>query len=474
MQKLLFLSILVVVVSACQTPERPTIGVNNLKQMVHNGEFNKAVSLVDSQVQAGALTGKDSAEAVYLKDLTHRIELDFAKNEEQVRSELQRYYPELTDSQMNVWEKTGALEMRIINGQKRFFRNAVPNLFRIDSTEAKVKLKVDGPSVDELDEFCKVYDKKIVDSPKPLTKHFEFTYTITVKPNAVPCGQIVRCWLPFPRISEPRQDDVQLISTSQKDYQLAVNKDNLQRSLYMEQFARQDSPVVFSYKASFTTHTQLVSLNSEEAEPYDTTSALYQNYTAQRPPQIVFSNDIRKMTSQIVGDETNPILKARKIFNWIDSNVPWASALEYSTFDNIPEYVLKYRHGDCGMQTLLFMTMARFAGVPAKWQSGWMLHPGELNLHDWCQVYFEGIGWVPVDQSFGRLDVKDNAVRNFYFGGYDGYRMIVNDGFSQPFTPAKEFPRSEPIDFQRGEVEWSGGNVYFDQWNYHMDIKEVK
>ena len=474
MQKLLFLSILVVVVSACQTPERPTIGVNNLKQMVHNGEFNKAVSLVDSLVQAGALTGKDSAEAVYLKDLTHRIELDFAKNEEQVRSELQRYYPELTDSQMNVWEKTGALEMRIINGQKRFFRNAVPNLFRIDSTEAKVKLKVDGPSVDELDEFCKVYDKKIVDSPKPLTKHFEFTYTITVKPNAVPCGQIVRCWLPFPRISEPRQDDVQLISTSQKDYQLAVNKDNLQRSLYMEQFARQDSPVVFSYKASFTTHTQLVSLNSEEAEPYDTTSALYQNYTAQRPPQIVFSNDIRKMTSQIVGDETNPILKARKIFNWIDSNVPWASALEYSTFDNIPEYVLKYRHGDCGMQTLLFMTMARFAGVPAKWQSGWMLHPGELNLHDWCQVYFEGIGWVPVDQSFGRLDVKDNAVRNFYFGGYDGYRMIVNDGFSQPFTPAKEFPRSEPIDFQRGEVEWSGGNVYFDQWNYHMDIKEVK
>ncbi|WP_051539149.1 transglutaminase-like domain-containing protein [Prolixibacter bellariivorans] len=404
----------------------------------------------------------------------HRIKLDFSKNEEQVRNELKRYYPSLTDSQMNAWEETGALEMRLINGQKRFFRNAVPNLFRIDSTEAKVKLKVDGPSVDELDEFCKVYDKKIVDSPKPLTKHFEFTYTITVKPNAVPCGQVVRCWLPFPRISEPRQDDVKLISTSQKDFQLAVNKDNLQRSLYMEQFARQDSPVVFSYKASFATHTQLVSLNPAEAEPYDTTSALYRNYTAQRPPQILFTDDIRKMTNQIVGDETNPIVKARKIFNWIDSNVPWASALEYSTFDNIPEYVLKYRHGDCGMQTLLFMTMVRYAGVPAKWQSGWMLHPGELNLHDWCQVYFKGIGWVPVDQSFGRLDVSNDAVRNFYFGGYDGYRMIVNDGFSQPFTPAKEYPRSEPIDFQRGEVEWSGGNLYFDQWNYHMDIKEVK
>ena len=474
MQKLLFLLLLVVVACACQTPKKRIIGVNDLKQMVDEGQFKKAATQIDSLVQSGSLTGKDSADAVYLKDLMHRIKLDFSKNEEQVRNELKRYYPSLTDSQMNAWEETGALEMRLINGQKRFFRNAVPNLFRIDSTEAKVKLKVDGPSVDELDEFCKVYDKKIVDSPKPLTKHFEFTYTITVKPNAVPCGQVVRCWLPFPRISEPRQDDVKLISTSQKDFQLAVNKDNLQRSLYMEQFARQDSPVVFSYKASFATHTQLVSLNPAEAEPYDTTSALYRNYTAQRPPQILFTDDIRKITNKIVGDETNPIVKARKIFNWIDSNVPWASALEYSTFDNIPEYVLKYRHGDCGMQTLLFMTMVRYARVPAKWQSGWMLHPGELNLHDWCEVYFEGIGWVPVDQSFGRLDVSNDAVRNFYFGGYDGYRMIVNDGFSQPFTPAKEYPRSEPIDFQRGEVEWSGGNLYFDQWNYHMDIKEVK
>lgn len=474
MQKLLFLLVLTVMVSACQTPVQKKVEVKDLKQMVHEGHFKKASSLIDSLVKSGALTGKDSAKAVYLKDLMHRIKLDFSKSEKQVREELHRYYPSLTDSQMNAWEQTGALEMRLIDGQKRFFRNAVPNLFRIDSAEAKVKLKVDGPAIDATREFCKVYDKKIVEAGKSLTKHFEFTYTITVKPNAVPCGQVVRCWLPFPRISEPRQNDVKLLSTSQKDFQLAVNKDNLQRSLYMEQFARQDSPVVFSYKASFDTHTQLVSLNPAEAEPYDTTTALYRNYTAQRPPQIIFSDDIRKLTNQIVGEEANPIVKARKIFNWIDSNIPWASALEYSTFDNIPEYVLKYRHGDCGMQTLLFMTMARFAGIPAKWQSGWMIYPVELNLHDWCEVYFEGIGWVPVDPSFGRLNVPQEAVRNFYFGGYDGYRMIVNDGFSQPFTPTKEFPRSEPIDFQRGEVEWSGGNLYFDQWNYHMDIKEVK
>jgi hypothetical protein len=31
--------------------------------------------------------------------------------------------------------------------------------------------------------------------------------------------------------------------------------------------------------------------------------------------------------------------------------------------------------------------------------------------------------------------------------------------------------RSEPYDFQRGEVEWEGGNLYFDKWDYTMKVK---
>ena len=29
--------------------------------------------------------------------------------------------------------------------------------------------------------------------------------------------------------------------------------------------------------------------------------------------------------------------------------------------------------------------------------------------------------------------------------------------------------RSEPYDFQRGELEWEGGNLYFDKWDWHME-----
>ena len=38
------------------------------------------------------------------------------------------------------------------------------------------------------------------------------------------------------------------------------------------------------------------------------------------------------------------------------------------------------------------------------------------------------------------------------------------------FYPAKIYPRSETVDFQRGEVEWRGGNLYFNQWRWGFTI----
>ena len=162
----------------------------------------------------------------------------------------------------------------------------------------------------------------------------------------------------------------------------------------------------------------------------------------------------------------------RKIFTYINNNYPWASAREYSTVPNIPEYVIENKHGDCGMVSLLFITLCRLNGIPAKWQSGFMMHPGDVNLHDWAEIYFKGIGWVPVDQSFGipTFASSDNT-RYFFSNGIDAYRLIVNDDFSAPLVPAKQFTRSETVDFQRGEVEWRKGNLYFDQWKWKIDVK---
>lgn len=130
-------------------------------------------------------------------------------------------------------------------------------------------------------------------------------------------------------------------------------------------------------------------------------------------------------------------------------------------------------HGDCGQVTLLFLTLCRSIGIPAHFQSGFMLHPGDENLHDWGEIYIQDLGWVPVDMSFGIPAYAQNEKETFFFlGGIDSFRMVVNNDFGCPLYPAKQYPRSETVDFQRGEVEWQGGNLYFDKWKWNIEVLE--
>ncbi len=93
------------------------------------------------------------------------------------------------------------------------------------------------------------------------------------------------------------------------------------------------------------------------------------------------------------------------------------------------------------------------------------------NMHDWAQLYLPPYGWVPMDVTFGRLASGDPQIDAFYLGGLDAYRIAFNDDFSQPFEPAKQHARSDTVDSQRGEVEWRGGNLYFDQWDYKFEAQ---
>jgi hypothetical protein len=86
-------------------------------------------------------------------------------------------------------------------------------------------------------------------------------------------------------------------------------------------------------------------------------------------------------------------------------------------------------------------------------------------------VYFEPYGWVPMDATYGRRVSEDEAMKFFYVNGMDSYRLIFNDAVGAPFYPAKIHPRSETVDSQRGEVEWRGGNLYFDKWDWDMEWK---
>ena len=409
-------------------------------------------------------------------DLHHRLLNDFSKTREQVKEYIRKYIPDVTDRQLDEWEKTGELECRVIDGEKKYFHNAAPNLFRINKECARLKAKRDTPGRDGevtvREDNTRAVMKQAAKSKERIgdPKHFRIRYTITVKPDAVPEGETVRCWMPMPRTDVPRQKNVKLLSTSQPDF-VRSPMDYAHSTVYMEKKAEAGKPTVFSEEFEFDAYGAWFDLDTAATTTYDTTSDLYKTYTSERDCHMVFTPQIRALAERLTQGAATPLAKARRIFKWVDDNFPWASAREYSTIENIPAYVLDNHHGDCGQVTLLFLTLCRSLGIPAHFQSGFMLHPGEENLHDWGEIYVPEHGWVPVDQSFGIPSYAKNEQETyFFFGGIDSFRMIVNNDYGCPLYPAKQFPRSETVDFQRGEVEWAGGNLYFDQWRWKLEV----
>lgn len=462
--------------------EHSEIKQESIDRLFKSGEYGNAESLIKLKLATEKLTKSLEYDLRMQLEVMERIKKDFPLDDSTVIAQIKEYYPDVTPEELLAWERSGALECMMIDGRKKYFRSAAKNLFRI-SKEAQSKYEaIRGRQSDGLDLFLSGYIPQVVKAAKRegaerggmvMPVKMKIKYSITVPAGEVPEGEIIRVWMPYPR-DNAKHKEIKLLSTSQPDYIISPESYG-HKSIYMEQPSRGESQTCFGYELSYTSYNVFFDIKPDEIKPYNKESQLYRKYTGERETHIIFSDRIRRLTDSIVAEEQNPYLKCVRIFDYISQNYPWSSAREYSTIENIPEYVLDNKHGDCGEVTLLFLTMARYAGIPTKWQSGWMMHPGEVNLHDWGEVYFEGLGWVPVDQSFGPVRGSDNDnVLHFYTRGMDGYRFIVNDDFSADFYPAKIYPRSETVDFQRGEVEWRGENLYFDRWRYNMEVEYIQ
>ena len=143
-----------------------------------------------------------------------------------------------------------------------------------------------------------------------------------------------------------------------------------QRTVYFEKRIEDPTkPITFMEKFEYDSYAYYPVLKDEMAQPLpaDWNGA----DLGERLPHIAFSPEIVSTVKQIVGDETNPLKKVRKIYYWINQNVKYHAEQEYTTLPSFSVSCMSKHKGDCGVQSTLFITMARIAGVPARWQSGW-------------------------------------------------------------------------------------------------------
>jgi transglutaminase-like putative cysteine protease len=304
--------------------------------------------------------------------------------------------------------------------------------------------------------------------------------TVTAKSNAVPAGETVRAWLPIPRVY-PFQGDFDLLSSFPQVKHLGEAHSPI-RAVHFEQTAQADRPTEFKVEYNYTSHGVRFDVRPEKVRACNTNDAELKPFLAEGP-HVVFTPEIKRLSAQIAGAEQNPYLKAKKFYDWIAGNIKYSYAIEYSTIRNISDYCRTRQYGDCGQEALLFITLCRLNGIPARWQSGWNTFPGGKTIHDWSEIYLEPHGWMPVDPYMGIFAMRyvrtlseeqKREIRDFYFGGLDQYRMAANSDHSQPLSPDKRSMRSDDVDFQRGELEWGEHNIYFDQYSWKLDREEIK
>lgn len=416
------------------------------------------------------------------QDLQHRLAYDFSWTKADVKEAIAKIIPEVTDEQIDRWTEQELLETMVIDGELRYFRRSVNNLFRLDSAcharkvaqQIQLNESAHGTSLETDDDLEAKHLRQVSVEGNPLAapRRLRVTCSITVKPDAVPAGEVIRCWLPYPRTDVPRQTDVVFLGANHPV--IMPDPECEHSTTYQECKACAGEPTVFETQFEYTVYGEYWSLDDlrERILPYDTSSELYQYYTAEREKHVIFTDQMRHLSDSLTAGLTHPLDKVEAIFRYLDTNFPWGGAREYSTIPNIPEYVLHIGHGDCGQQTLLFITLARVAGIPCRFQSGLTTDPSGWNMHDWSETWFEGVGWVPLDASRGLCDF-DNVPELFYMTGFEHHRMIVNNDFGMPLSPTKTFPRSDDVDFQHGEVEWRGGNIYMDQFSFDMEYEDI-
>jgi hypothetical protein len=470
-----FLAALLVFVYGCGTTADYSQVLEEIQENLDFGNLSTVLQITDSLKKSDIKNKEFLHIADSLSQIAQRINLDFPVTENQIKKQIEKLLGSVSADEIDAWEKKGWLEWRMIDDEKRYFKRAAANLllikkFHEDKDGWLRDIANDPEMVFRLNHTKEVLKSSDSQGNPVVPVKMRITYTITVQPDVVPDGEKVKCWLPLPREDQSRQKDFKLLSTSDPEFIISPDT-SIHHTIFMEEPSKKGIPTVFQISYEYISSAQYFKMSEIKIMPYDKVSGDYMKYTAEQLPHICFTDEVKRLADSITTGDNNPSSIVSKLYFWFKENIPWAGALEYSTISNIPEYVLKNRRGDCGMQTFLFISMLRYKGIPARWESGWMMPPEKENLHDWCEVYYEGTGWVPVDVSYDLQNSENPLLKNYYLSGIDSYRLIVNEGIAGPLHPLKTFLRSEPYDFQRGEVEWKGGNLYFDKWDYDMKIE---
>jgi len=120
-----------------------------------------------------------------------------------------------------------------------------------------------------------------------------------------------------------------------------------------------------------------------------------------KPTQFIQSDNPKlvEKAKEIVGEEKDALAVSTKLCTWVYKNV---RNIYSARLSNALE-VLEHLEGDCTEHSVLFIGLARAAGLPAREVAGLIYIPGKpggFYFHQWATVW---VGrWIDVDPTFNQ------------------------------------------------------------------------
>ncbi|MDE2069229.1 MAG: transglutaminase family protein [Bradyrhizobium sp.] len=122
--------------------------------------------------------------------------------------------------------------------------------------------------------------------------------------------------------------------------------------------------------------------------------------------QFVDVNDkTRSLAREIVGSETNIVLQARLLYDYVTGTMSYDAAQQ--SWKGSTEHALVCSVGNCNDIHALFISLARSLNIPARLVLGQAFEPPPAGqeacelcgYHCWAEFFAPGLGWIPVDAS---------------------------------------------------------------------------
>jgi len=225
---------------------------------------------------------------------------------------------------------------------------------------------------------------------------------------------------------------------------------------------------------------------------------------------IKITPEVRAIAASVVGDEKNPVIAARKLYDWTLDNIEYwvkTPATRKASSTGSSEHCLTTKTGNCTDFHSLWAALARASGIPTRIVYGSIMKPAldgqdkDGSYHCWPEFYASGLGWISHDVAVAdifrgtyelnaeneekvRLTIAtpytgpDEKMVDYYFGSIDERRVVWSVGRDLTLDPAAAAGKVNAMAKAYVEID---GKPYGEKsadgkqlWTRKFTFKEVK